>query len=65
MEEYMTSAYLIPGGRVALVPANHFLPAEDPYVVADLARELFINGNANRPDIVFSYPVSFQFPAKH
>ncbi|MEL7116255.1 MAG: hypothetical protein AAGP08_11805, partial [Pseudomonadota bacterium] len=33
--------------------ANHFLHAEDPHMVADLARELFVNGNANRPEDVF------------
>ncbi|MEL7179627.1 MAG: alpha/beta hydrolase [Pseudomonadota bacterium] len=64
-EEYMTSADLLPDARVALVAANHFLHAEDPHMVADLARELFNNGNANRPDMVFSYPVNFQFPAKN
>ena len=64
-EEYMTSADLLPDGRVALVAANHFLHAEDPHMVADLARELFKNGNQNRPDMVFSHPVSFQFPAKN
>ena len=64
-EEYMTSADLLPDARVALVAANHFLHAEDPHMVADLARELFTNGNANRPDMVFSHPVNFQFPAKN
>lgn len=63
-EEYMTSADLLPDARVALVAANHFLHAEDPHMVADLARELFLNGNANRPDMVFTHPVTFQFPAK-
>ena len=64
-EEYMTSADLLPDGRVALVSANHFLHAEDPHMVADLARELFTNGNANRSDMVFTHPVNFQFPAKN
>ena len=64
-EEYMTSADLLPDARVALVAANHFLHAEDPHMVADLARELFTSGNANRPDMVFSHPVNFQFPAKN
>lgn len=64
-EEYMTSANLLPDARVALVAANHFLHAEDPHMVADLARELFINGNANRTDMVFTHPVTFQFPAKN
>lgn len=63
-EEYMTSADLLPDGRVAIVNANHFIHAEDPHVVADLARELFTNGNANRPEMVFSAPVNFQFPVK-
>ena len=63
-EEYMTSADLLPDARVALVAANHFLHAEDPHMVADLARELFTNGNANRPDMVVSHPVNIQFPAK-
>ena len=64
-EEYMTSADLLPDARVALVGANHFLHAEDPHMVADLARELFENGNENRPEMVFSHPVTFQFPAKN
>ncbi|MEM1375212.1 MAG: alpha/beta hydrolase [Pseudomonadota bacterium] len=64
-EEYMTSADLLPDARVAIVGANHFLHAEDPHMVADLARELFENGNRNRPEMVFSHPVSFQFPAKN
>ncbi|MEO0384179.1 MAG: alpha/beta hydrolase [Pseudomonadota bacterium] len=64
-EEYMTSADLLPDARVALVAANHFLHAEDPHMVADLARELFVNGNANRTDMVFTHPVTFQFPAKN
>lgn len=63
-EEYMTSADLLPDGRVAIVNTNHFIHAEDPHVVADLARELFTNGNANRPEMVFSAPVNFQFPVK-
>ena len=64
-EEYMTSADLLPDARVAIVGANHFLHAEDPHMVADLARELFANGNQNRPEMVFSHPVTFQFPAKN
>ncbi|MEO1700635.1 MAG: alpha/beta hydrolase [Pseudomonadota bacterium] len=64
-QEYMTSADLLPDARVALVAANHFLHAEDPHMVADLARELFVNGNANRTDMVFTHPVNFQFPAKN
>jgi len=64
-EEYMTSADLLPDARVAIVAANHFLHAEDPHMVADLARELFESGNQNRPEMVFSYPVNFQFPAKN
>lgn len=64
-EEYMTSADLLPDARIALVTANHFLHAEDPHMVADLARELFVNGNANRTDMVFTHPVNFQFPAKN
>lgn len=64
-EEYMTSADLLPDARVALVAANHFLHAEDPHMVADSARELFVNGNANRTDMVFTHPVNFQFPAKN
>lgn len=64
-EEYMTSADLLPDARVAIVGANHFLHAEDPHMVADLARELFENGNQNRSAMVFSHPVSFQFPAKN
>ncbi|MEM9709862.1 MAG: alpha/beta hydrolase [Pseudomonadota bacterium] len=64
-EEYMTSANLLPDGRVALVAANHFLHAEDPQMVADLARELFTNGNTRRPNMVFTHPVNFQFPAKN
>ena len=64
-EEYMSSADLLPDARVALVAANHFLHAEDPHMVADLARELFVNGNANRTDMVFTHPVTFQFPAKN
>lgn len=63
-EEYITSADLLPNARVALVAANHFLHAEDPHMVADLARELFVNGNKNRPEMVFSHPVNLQFPAK-
>ena len=63
-EEYMTSADLLPDARVAIVKANHFLHAEDPHLVADLARELFKNGNENRPNAIFSHPVNFQFPAK-
>lgn len=63
-EEYMTSADLLPDARVAIVNTNHFIHAEDPHLVADLARELFENGNANRPDMVFSHPVNFQFPVK-
>ncbi|MEM1289021.1 MAG: alpha/beta hydrolase [Pseudomonadota bacterium] len=64
-EEYMTSADLLPDARVAIVGANHFLHAEDPHMVADLARELFENGNQNRSEMVFSHPVNFQFPAKN
>ena len=64
-EEYMTSADILPDARVALVGANHFLHAEDPHMVADLARELFENGHKNRPNTVFWHPVNFQFPAKN
>ncbi|MEM9434665.1 MAG: alpha/beta hydrolase [Pseudomonadota bacterium] len=64
-EEYMTSADLLPDARVAIVGANHFLHAEDPHMVADLAQELFVNGNENRPEMVFAHPVNFQFPAKN
>ncbi|MEO0387414.1 MAG: alpha/beta hydrolase, partial [Pseudomonadota bacterium] len=39
-QEYMTSADLLPDGRVAIVNTNHFIHAEDPHLVADLAREL-------------------------
>ncbi|MEO0917391.1 MAG: alpha/beta hydrolase, partial [Pseudomonadota bacterium] len=46
-EEYHSSADVIPDARVALVGTNHFIHAEDPHLVADLARELFKNGNAN------------------
>lgn len=63
-EEYATSAELLVDGRVALVDTNHFIHAEDPHLVADLARELFENGNQNRPDMVFAPPVTFQFPEK-
>ncbi len=63
-EEYMTSADLLPDGRVAIVNTNHFIHAEDPHLVADLARELFTNGNTNRPEAVFSAPANFQFPVK-
>lgn len=63
-EEYLTSADLLPDARVAIVNTNHFIHAEDPHLVADLARELFINGNANRPEMVFTHPVTFQFPVK-
>ena len=35
------------------------------HMVADLDRALFNNGTANRPDMVFSHPVDFQFPAKN
>ncbi|MEM9643276.1 MAG: alpha/beta hydrolase [Pseudomonadota bacterium] len=63
-EEYMSSAEILPDARVAIVGTNHFIHAEDPHLVADLARELFQNGNANRPELVFSHPVEFQFPAK-
>ncbi|MEM9428569.1 MAG: alpha/beta hydrolase [Pseudomonadota bacterium] len=63
-EEYLTSADLLPDARVAIVNTNHFIHAEDPHLVADLARELFQNGNTNRPQKVFSHPVSFQFPVK-
>ncbi len=63
-EEYLGSASIIPDGRVAIVNTNHFIHAEDPHVVADLARELFENGNTNRPDMVFSQPVKFQFPLR-
>ncbi len=63
-QEYMTSADLLPAGRVAIVNTDHFIHAEDPHLVADLARELFENGNANRPNMVFAHPVSFQYPVK-
>lgn len=63
-EEYMTFADLLPDVRVAIVNANHFIHAEDPNVVADLARELFTNGNSNRPEMLFSAPVNSQFPVK-
>ena len=63
-EEYMTSADVLPDARVAIVNTNHFIHAEDPHLVADLARELFEHGNTNRPDMVFSHPVNFQFPVK-
>ena len=63
-EEYYKSAGVIPDARVALVDTNHFIHAEDPHLVADLARELFENGNANRPEMLFSHPVNFQFPAR-
>ena len=63
-EEYMTSADILPDARVAIVNTNHFIHAEDPHLVADLARELFQNGNANRPEMLFSHPVEFQFPVR-
>jgi len=63
-EEYAKSAEVIPDARVALVGTNHFIHAEDPHLVADLARELFENGNTNRPEMVFTHPVNFQFPAR-
>lgn len=63
-EEYYRSADILPDGRVAVVNTNHFIHAEDPHLVADLARELFTHGNTNRPDKVFSHPVNFQFPRK-
>ncbi len=63
-EEYMTSADVVPDARVAFVNTNHFIHAEDPHAVAELARELFTNGNANHPDKVFYHPVQFQFPVK-
>lgn len=63
-EEYYRSWRVIPDARVALVGTNHFIHAEDPHLVADLARELFENGNANRTKMVFSHPVNFQFPAR-
>ncbi|MEM7718465.1 MAG: alpha/beta hydrolase [Pseudomonadota bacterium] len=63
-EEYANSANVIPDARVALVGTNHFIHAEDPHLVAELAHELFTNGNINRPDMVFSHPVNFQFPAR-
>lgn len=63
-EEYYRSAKVLPNARVALVNTNHFIHAEDPHLVADLARELFENGHANRPDMVFTHPVNFQFPLK-
>ncbi|MEL6598278.1 MAG: alpha/beta hydrolase [Pseudomonadota bacterium] len=63
-EEYFGSAELLPDARVAIVNTNHFIHAEDPELVADLARELFENGNANRPELLFSHPVNFQFPVR-
>lgn len=63
-EEYFRSADLLPDARVAIVNANHFIHAEDPHLVADLARELFRHGNSNRPKMVFSHPVNFQFLPK-
>ncbi|MEL7025349.1 MAG: alpha/beta hydrolase [Pseudomonadota bacterium] len=40
-EEYAYSAGLLPHGKVVIVDANHFIHAEKPELVADLARELF------------------------
>lgn len=64
VEEYLTSADLLPDARLAIVNTNHFIHAEAPKLVADLARELFRNGNTKRPDKIFSHPVHFQFPVK-
>ncbi|MEL6167468.1 MAG: alpha/beta hydrolase [Pseudomonadota bacterium] len=63
-EEYYRSAEVLPDARVAIVNTNHFIHAEDPHLVADLARELFENGNANRSAMIFSHPVNFQFPVR-
>ena len=63
-EEYFGSAALLPDARVAIVNTNHFIHAEDPELVADLARELFAHGNGNRPEMLFSHPVNFQFPIR-
>ncbi|MEL6761439.1 MAG: alpha/beta hydrolase [Myxococcota bacterium] len=63
-EEYYRAADLIPNGRAVLVDANHFIHTEDPRLVARVARDLFENGNKNRPQKVSSEPVEFIYPEK-
>ncbi|MEM9387284.1 MAG: alpha/beta hydrolase [Pseudomonadota bacterium] len=40
-EEYYRSAEVVPNGRVELIDTNHFMHAEDPDLIARLAREFF------------------------
>ena len=63
-EEYYRSPDVIPNGRLVLVDANHFIHAEDPDLVAVLARDLFTNKNRNRPEKISSHPVNFLYPEK-
>ncbi|MEL7548150.1 MAG: alpha/beta hydrolase [Pseudomonadota bacterium] len=63
-EEYFRSADVIPNGRVVLVDANHFIHTEDPKLVAELARDLFENLNANRTRKISTHPVEFLYPEK-
>lgn len=40
-EEYWETADAVPNGEVLIVDANHFIQAEKPEIVAEVARELF------------------------
>lgn len=40
-EEFWKTADMVPNGEVLIVDANHFIQAEKPEVVADVARDLF------------------------
>lgn len=40
-EEYWETAKMVPDGEVLIVDANHFIQAEKPKLVADVARDLF------------------------
>ncbi|MEM8936361.1 MAG: alpha/beta hydrolase [Pseudomonadota bacterium] len=63
-EEYYRSPDIIPNGRVVFVDTNHFIHAEDPMVVARVARNLIEKKNRNRPNKISFEPVSFLYPEK-